>query len=359
VLYPSFDAASGAIGMAVYDREARGSEMLFVPVEYETGESNAVVAPGLLRAQWLANGRDIVIAYVVPDGPAKEGMTVAVVPWGVRKPIRTFRVPDVKEIAQSFTVPLCVAGERLFFRTSSKGLFRLDLRTGALTGHEFEDAKGELSFYPAPDGAGVFYFDPDNSSDGKTVFGRLNPNDFSQTPLIEISNRLRDATAVAYDPQGKALALLAGGDDKAALEVWRDGKRAFFREADTHGKKRLFGNAVLTPDGKAIRAAFQQTDGTNSMSYGLMEIPFSEAKPREVVLIKDAPVEDEASAYYFQVAVSHDGKTAAVASTYLACTDKEFHPADCALFLVDLGDPNWKVTKVPIPMPAKRPSGLK
>jgi hypothetical protein len=86
-----------------------------------------------------------------------------------------------------------------------------------------------------------------------------------------------------------------------------------------------------------------------------MEIPFSEAPPRELTLINDAPGQDEALAYYFQAAISHDGKTAAIPSTYLACTEEEFKPADCALFLVDLSDAKWKVTKVPIPMPAKRP----
>jgi hypothetical protein len=59
---------------------------------------------------------------------------------------------------------------------------------------------------------------------------------------------------------------------------------------------------------------------------------------------------------YFQGAISHDGKAAAVASTYLACGDKGLKPDDCALFLVDLKDPNRKVTRVPIPMPAERPS---
>ena len=59
-------------------------------------------------------------------------------------------------------VPLCVAGERLFLPHFEARGRRLDLRTGALTGHEFEDAKGEISFYPAPDGAGVFYFESDD-----------------------------------------------------------------------------------------------------------------------------------------------------------------------------------------------------
>jgi hypothetical protein len=359
VLYPSFDPASGAIGMAVYDREARGSEMLFVPVAYEGGVTNAAAAPNILRGQWLANGRDIVIAYAAPKDGDKEGMTVAVIPWGARKPVRTFRVPDIKDAGETFMVPLCVAGEQLFFRTSDKGLGRLNLRTGALAAHEFEDAKGDLSFYPAPDGAGVFYFESDNSPDKKTIFGRLNPNDFSRTPLMVITNRPHDSTVVAYDAAGKVLVLLAGGDGKASLEVWKEGKPVFSREVDTHGQKRAFGNAVLAVTGKAVRATFQQANGSNAVSYGLMEIALSEAPVREVTLIKDAPAQDDVSVYYFQAAVSHDDKTAAIASTYLALVEKPISASDCALFLVDLSDPNWKVTKVPIPVPAKAPVGLK
>ena len=56
----------------------------------------------------------------------------------------------------------------------------------------------------------------------------------------------------------------------------------------------------------------------------------------------------------FMVAgVSHDGRTAAVSSMYLACDDSSVAPSDCALFLVELGDSKRKVTKVPIPRPAK------
>ena len=56
VLYPSFDQATGAIGMAVYDREARTSETLFVPVAYDGSITNAEVAPILstrtMVGQW-------------------------------------------------------------------------------------------------------------------------------------------------------------------------------------------------------------------------------------------------------------------------------------------------------------------
>ena len=73
VLYPSFDAASGAIGMAVYDRETRTSEMVFVPVAYANrGKQRRGRPHGILRAQWLANGRDIVIAYLAPKARRQE-----------------------------------------------------------------------------------------------------------------------------------------------------------------------------------------------------------------------------------------------------------------------------------------------
>jgi hypothetical protein len=359
VLFPSFDPASGAMGMAVYDRTTRTSEMLFVPVSYDTSASNAVIAPSILRGQWLADGHDIVIASSVPKDNGKDCLAVDVVPWAARKPVRTFRVPEIKDLGETFLVPLCISGEQMIFRSESKAVDRLDLRSGVLTGHEFEDVKGELSFYPAPDGAGVFYFESDNPSDGNTTFGRLNPNDFTRTPLMVISNRIKDATAIAYDPEGKTVVLLVGGEAKSELGVWREGKPVFSREVDTHGKKRVYGNAVLAADGKTVRATFQQATSTDATAYGLMEVPFSEAPAHEVLLIKDAPAQEDSNAYYFQAGISHDGKTAAASSAYLALMEKPIRASDCALFFVDLSDPNWKVTKVPIQVPAKGRAVLK
>jgi hypothetical protein len=358
VLYPAFDAPGGGIGMAVYDRETRASEMLFVPLTYQSGDSNSVAAPSILRAEWLGSGREIVVAYSAPDSHDgdPDSLSVALIPWGVRKPTKIFRVPDVKEPGLLFMAPPCVVGERIFLRSSSKGVARLDLRSGALTRHEFDDATGEISLYPAPEGAGVFYSGPGNQPGQKTVFGRLNPDDFSRTPVMVITNEVDDQSVIAYDKSGRTLALLGAGNQTNKLLVLREGQPVFTRSLNTRGQRRCFGNAILAASGKALWATFQQTKGTNAMAYGLMEIPFSDTPPRELTLISDAPMEEESSVYYFQAAISHDGKTAAISSTYLACSEKAFKPADCALFLVDLSDPKWPVTKVPILMPAKRPN---
>ena len=359
ILYPAFDAPSGAIGMAVYDREERASEMLFLPVAYQNEASNIVTAPSILRADWLANGRDIVVAYVSGKDSGDDGLSVALVPRVGRKPFTIFRVSELKDAAESFVAPLCVAGERVFLRASKNGVARLNLRTGVLTGHEFDDVKGEISLYPTPDGIGVFYFESGGQPEQEIVFGRLNPKDFSRTPLMVITNHLGDQSVLAYDRTGKTLAFLGGGDDKNDLLVLRNGRPFFTRSLNTDGHKRHFGNAILAVNGKALWATYQQAKETNTVSYGLMEIPFSDAPPRQLTLINDAPVEDDPFVLYFQAAISHDGKTAAIASTYLACSEKEFKPADCALFIVDLSNPKWKVTKVPIPMPARRPNLMK
>jgi hypothetical protein len=358
VLYPAFDASSGGIGMAVYDREKRSSELWFQPVAYENGGSNAVAGSCIIRAQWLPNGRDIVVAYIAPgDNRNKGALNVAVVPWGTRGPIKVFRVPDIEDPVASFVMPLCLANERLFFLNCRSGaeVVRLDLRTGALTPHKFPEANENIQLYPAPDGESIFCLQEDKGPDKKVFFSRLNPEDFSRKPLMPLPSDLPDNGAIAYDKTGSTFVMLGNGDKTNTVVVLREGRPIFTRSLDIRGQERAFINAILANNGKAVRASFAQADGTNGMAYGLMEIPFSEAPTREVILIKGAPKATQGSAYYFQFAVSHDGKTAAVASTYLACTDKSFNPADCALFFVDLSNPKWKVTKVPIPMPANRP----
>ena len=360
VLYPAFDPVTGVIGMSVYDREAGSSEMLFLLAGYDHGsQTNTPPCPALLRGQWLPSGKDVVIAYVGPGGNNKEGaITLSVIPWAGRKPVKTLLSECDTEKAGEFfmTSPLCVAGERLFYRGGPNQLVRIDLRTFARTEHEFEDAQGDMVIYPAPDGRGVFYLEQQTDPKEQTVFGWLDPETFSRTPLMTTTNRLRDETRIAYDRQGRTLAYLEADDGIANLTVWRDSQVAFSRLVDTQSEKLAFGNAILTASGKSVLATFARANGTNATSYGLMEIPFSEAPAREVTFIQEAPANGEDSVGYFQAALSHDGKTVAIASTYLGADDKGLKPEDCALFLVELSNPDWTVTKVPIPMPARKSS---
>jgi len=351
VLYPAFDTNSGAIGMAVFDRTAGRSDMVLVPMAYDTDETNAVVEPQLMRGQWLGDGRNLLIAYAGGKG---ESLKLALTPWGARAPTRLFEVPDIKDGGNTILAPLCVADGWLFVRVAERKVARIDLKSLALVDHEFADARKGVALYPAPNGDGVFYIEEQEGESKGTVFGRLNPKDFSRTPLLTITNEFGDHAAFAYDNQGKTVVFLEPGDANRLL-VFEQGKLARTRTFDAKGGKWAFGSAGLSPKGDELWATFERRVETNSVSYGLIEAPLGEEPVRETTLFTlPQPVESD-MVFYFQASVSHDGKTAAVASTYLACAAKEFNPADCALFLVDLSSPDRKVTKVPIPLPAKRP----
>jgi hypothetical protein len=357
VLYPAFDPASGAVGMAVYDRETKGTEMLFLPHGYQVESNKLVAVPSLLRAAWLSSGREIVVSYCSNEKPKNDhgSIGLALIPWGMRQPIRVLRLPTADNPEPYFLFPLCVAGDRVFLSISTNGIARVDPRAGTVTTHQFEQTAGEVLLLPAPDGKSVFCLESPKRADEKTVFSRLNPDDFSRTPIAVITNKVLDDAVFTYDNTGRTLAFLSEGKETNTLVVLRDGRQIFARSLDTRGQERSFGNAILDPNGKALWATFQQTKGTNTSAYGLIEIPFNDAPAHVLMLISNAPAGGSGSSACFQAGISHDGKTAAIASTYLACTDQDFRAADCALFLVDLSKPEWPVTKVLIPMPANRP----
>lgn len=344
VLYPAFDPASGAIGMAMYDRETRRSDMLFLPIAY-MGVTNDQVAPRFIRGQWLANGRNILLACAGTKDGDDNALDLALIPGGTRAALKLIHVPGIKDAAMLLRLPLCVAGERVFLMTGDKEVIRVDLKTGGLTHHEFTDADKEITLLPAPDGDGVFYLEREGA------FGRLDAENFSRKPLMTITNDLKSESFFAYDPQGKVVAFVEQQDGTNRVVVVRQGKTVFSRPFGAKGDEIAFGNAAFSPKGDRLWATFQEPVGTNTVTYGLMELPLSDAPVRKITLIATAPMDKDTMAWFFQFGMSHDGKTAAVASTYLAVGDTPIKPADYALFFIDLNDPNRKVTKVPLVLP--------
>ena len=348
VLYPAFDGPSGKLGVAVYDRQTGRSETLFLPLDLGGGDTNAVNTP-LLRPQWLADGRRVLVAW-----GSDSDLALALVPCGVRGSVKLFfNLSKNSEYGQALVSPVPVAGERAFLMESENAVLRLDLQTGARVRHEFAAEKSGLSLWPVPLDKGVFYF----SQKDPAVFGRLDPDTFQQTPLATFTNKIAEGSFFAYDRQGKRIALVEDAPSGPSLLVLESGTTVFRRALAGKGEEFSFGNAVFAPNGNTLLAGYRlQNTGQTNASFGLMEIPLGDALIRKTPLISAADTSDKAAALYFQIGVSHDAKTAAVASTYLACASKDFNPADCALFFVDLRDPGRKVTKIPIPLPAERPS---
>ncbi len=347
ILFPTFDVR-GAIGMAVYDRDTRRAESLYVPANLEIGTNLAM--PSSVRGTWLPDGRNIVIASALEA--SKDQLEVTVVPTDGRGTVRSYRIFGVEEPGMSLMLAPCVSGNRFFFKSGSDRIDRLDLRTGELKGREVTGASQNFNLYPSPDGQGLFYVWETNNV---VVFGRVDPEQLTLTPLMNLPNRLPDGAFFAYNAAGTQLAFVDKGDnDELRCVLMEKGKTRFTRKLDLVKAKLAFGNAILSPRGDKVWAAFSREMAADRIACGLMEIPLSEAPIREKVLLPEVSSTSDAYQYYWQLGVSHDGKTAAVSSAYLACADEKFKAEDCALFIVDLADREWKVTKAPIPLPAVR-----
>jgi hypothetical protein len=360
VLYPTFGGTNGAVGVGVYERESGRSELLFLPVVFEEADS-AAAAPQLLRPQWLADGRRVLVAW--PGEKNGDSLNLALIPWGSRGPVKLFSLPKVKNAGAMLILPLPVAGDRVFIMESRQEVARLDLKTGALARHSLADDNSEFSLYPAAADKGAFYLQERQEPERSRVFGRLEPESFALTPLVTFGEEPADGSFFTYDEQGKRVAFVEKGPGSdLQLVVREQGKPPLTRPLETKGEELRFGNAVFSRKGDTLLASCQKKKvGAALASYSLLEIPLGAAPVRETVLIPALEAKDEAAALYFQVGVSHDGKTAAAASTYLACAaSKVFRAEDCALFFVDLSDAKRKVTKVPIPLPAERsaPGGM-
>jgi hypothetical protein len=356
VLYPAFDGASGAVGVAVYDREKAGSDLAFVPMAADASDTNRL-SPMLVRSQWLADGQNILLCW--PGDKESDGLTLAEMPWNAPAPLRLFNLPKIENY--DFTRPLCVAGDRVFLMESKKQVLRFDLKTGAVVRHALAGGESEFTLLPDANGRGVFYMGEGQGPASRTVFGRLNPDDFALTPLAGFTNEIVKGSFFAYDPGGQRCAFLEEAQPLPQVVVLEGGKPVFRRPIGAKGEELAFASAVFSKRGDSLLAGFQRKrEGQPGSSYGLMEIPLQDQPVRETVLISGSAVGGSDNAAFFEFGISHDGKTAAVASTYLACAkDQDLKAEDCALFFIDLSDPNWKVTKVPIPMPRQQPAAAR
>jgi hypothetical protein len=353
VLYPAFDGPSGRLCVAAYDRESARSETLFLPMDLlgggGTNGPDTLKAP-LLRPQWFADGRRVLVAW-----ESGGDLALAVVPWAPRGAFRMFfNFPATEgKHEESFMAPMPLVGDHAFIQESGKSVLRLDLMSGALVRHEYAGEKCHLSLWPAPGGRAVFYID---DQEGQT-FGRLDPQTFNRTPIMTFTNDLKEGSFFSYSPDGQRIAFLEKANSASRLVVLEKGKPVFSRPMGTEGKELAFGNALFSRKGDALLAGYWlKEEGRTNASFGLMEIPFSSAPIRQTPLVARVNSPDGLSALYFQIGVSHDGKTAAASSAYLACLDGKLGPGDCALFLIDLSDPKRRVTKVPIPLPTTRPA---
>jgi len=351
IAYPAFDVNSGLIGISVYDRDARKTEIAFVPGLSEPADSNA--SPAMARSQWLPDGKNILVAY----GGGKMSDTelnLAVVPWPARGVVRVFHLTGLSDAGPMLLWPLAVAGDNLFLSsTESNIVIRLNLKTGQRLAHQLEVAARNVALYPGPDGRSIFYLQEAGTPDRSVTFGSLDPGSFARKPIITFTNQVPEHGFFAWDPPRKRVAFTSDVKNTLGIIVVEDGKQVFSRSIGSPGLELQFSRHAFFLKGDVILAAFEQKKpNEKTASYGLMEIPLNNAPVRMTTLIPVAESGDEL-VWYLEPAVSHDGKLAAVSSAYIA--GGLVKPEDCALFLVDLSSPQRTVTKIPIPIPLDLP----
>ena len=290
------------------------------------------------------------------------GLNLALLPLGGRGATKLFVLPDIQSVAEKLVRPLALAGSRVFVVAESNRVVRLDLTTGELRSAL---GKKETRLYPSPRGDRVFYVAEDASAEGQMEFGRMDPTTFAQTPIMHFKpeETAGEGDFFTVSPDGRTAACLQGKGDELGLVVMRDGKPESKRPLALKDECLYLGNGQFSPRGDVVYASFRsQPEAATNASFGLVEIPLSGGAVRRTTLLSGVRRDDDRhldeTQLYFQIGLSNDGKTAAVASTYLAADDDEFKADDCALFLIDLADPQRKVTKVRIPLPPKpKPDG--
>lgn len=349
VLYPAFDPSSGAPAVAVYDRKTGRSETIFAEKQAEDKRDD-----GLMRAQWLPDGKHVLVACMRGD----DELALHVLPRGIAEPVRNLETIKMKNVGQSILYPFCMLGTNLYLFGKEK-LACVDLLTGRIA---TADNTNRLALLPGADGAtivGITEMMKIDKTDGSNTFtlGVLDPRSLVFRPTLVLSNALAEGTLPNYNPRTRQVIYVTGEETNRELRVVTDGRETFRRSLARGDAKQWFGLWLdIGPrTDRVVTAYVAQRSGTNGAEHGVVEIPLQKNETlRWVPLFTDLN-EGKKSEPVAQGALSHDGRTWALATTLL--NDAQIKPADRALFLVDLSKPQPEITKVPIAKPPDRHAG--
>jgi len=354
ILFPAFDARTGDLGVSLYDRTTRQVEQVFVPSR-PRGPEGTERETILMRPQWMPDGKRIVAVWPGYSDNDDDVLNVAVLPLDGKGAVRLFAIPGINDAKARLLAPPAVANTNLFLMADSNLLVRLNLETGEITPRLMEGQGGGV--LPFPRGDGLFYAAEITNQPPHYDVGTMDPATLAQTRLWQIKSEdmKEEGGGLAFSSDGKRLVVLQDKGGKPVLKVWQGQAQAKTVLLASKEEKIHLGNPCFSPKEDVIWASYaREKEGDRAAAYGLAEVPVQGGAVRLVPLIEGMAETDKDDLPFFQVSLSHDGKTAALCSSYLAAQKMdEFKAGDCALFLVDLSNPERKVTKVPLPMPKK------
>jgi hypothetical protein len=341
VLYTTINPKSGACAIAVYDRATRTSRTVFEPMKVIADKPDEKAL--ILRPQWTADGRSIVTAFAPSEN---HGLIITVCPVEGDKAVRALLLPDIGKGFELIQACLPIAGSSVFFGIESNKFVRIDLETGDQL---VTNGLPGMQFFPTSRRDAIAYTACVDEKTKKVEIGIMNTATFGRKMLFQVPDvRDNEPPFFALSRDGSLLAL-PGKDTNGSIICRILKKDAAERRLSVAATNEDFtlGNAVFLPDGGTVCYTYvsRQEPETNR-TYGIVEIPVDGGKPRRTPLLR-GPKDDQLG--FFQMDLSNDGRMAAVASTYI-CAEKASDSKDCALFLVDLTDPERKITKVPVPV---------
>jgi hypothetical protein len=346
IVFPAYDPMSGQIGVGLYDRKRRTTEQLFVlPIAQVMSRDDLI-----LRPQWTPDGRYVIVAWPVDSNM----LCLQVLPLGRAGPTRLLMVPGIERAYESLSMPLPLVGSRLFL-TCNSNILRLDFETGAIMTNS---TQGELSLYSSLTGDRVYYARAGAGQDGGLEVGQLDVERLTLTRLVSLPKELvSEGELVGISQDGRRTALLSEKGGKTKVLVCQGDRLETTLDVGTAESGLKLGHVQWSPDGRTLYAPYSEAANTTNRSLGVLEMPMYGRPTRRIPLLTAQGEGDGSDMRLFQIALSHDGKTIAATSTYLAREEKlHLRAEDCALFLVDLAKRKRPVSRMRLPLPQK-PAG--
>ena len=347
VLYPSFDPQSGALSIAVYDRSTGRSEQIFSSIGSHTDTN---LHSACLRAEWLPDGKHILVA----EAEEHEGLSLFVVPHGGKEPIRHIGSQKWDDALTALEFPFAISGTKVFLN-DQHNLTRVDWVTGEVLVNT-----NQIAALPGGNSKTVIGW-RELPNNGGGEFGMIDPETLAFQPQLTLTNQMGEGTFPAFHPREREFMFVSGRDTNQEFQIVRDGAKQFSRPITRPGcEVKATGPWLdLGPKKDRVFTSYvSQAEGQTNYECGLLEIPLNE-KPLQFTPLFQAQSDDMLS-LLAQPSLSHDGRTWAISSAWLAANKKSvLRPEDCALFLVQVGRSQPKITKVPISLPTVDDAGMK
>jgi dipeptidyl aminopeptidase/acylaminoacyl peptidase len=350
ILFPYVVDSSSTSAIAMYDRNTGKTSTL-----YTTAPSKNPGKKSVLSAQWTRSGKEVVATSMGFEEPSQE-LQIILVSLDSPKPPRTTVLREMHFVPGApLGFPIPEVDGNLYIGCNL--LVRMNLETGELQRKSLGDNGGKHIFLLSHGDKIYYCLANERSSPKEPEIGSVDTENLSLKPWFHLPPGQIDEE-VAF-PFGS----VSADGATIAFHGKKDGKFLIFRVAgekllngiplDLSPDKYDLGNLQWAPDGKTIYAALLTKNDAGPWDLGIAEITVETGAVRTLPLMKIKKSDAmELTLLFFQIAISPDGKTLAVAPTPLR--ENLVDPQDAALYLLDLADPNRKVTKIPVPSPVKK-----